>query len=501
MEIITPRDNRVNPSISLKNIIKYDEFYLQKEDTIYKIIIGKFEQNILLKCKKYELLLNHNDFFQLAHIKLDSLEDFCKLLIDSFDQNKIKIEDIGSESMKLKIKIKNNNNIIEKELTLSHKPDYKDLFINEINNNYYYFEEKLKNCRNEIIQLKNEIDTIKRNKNNHSSNPKNIQFLYDFPQNSFSNPDYSLDNTFTVFKDINNLLCLVCSNQYKSIISYNLINNKMIKEIKNAHNDYITNIRHYLDSIKNRDLILSISSYDNYLKIWNFSNFENLFNIKAYTVGVIYSACFLSYKNNNYIICGNANYLEKYLENDPIKIFNFDNKEKIMKLNNSNNKTFFIDTYDENGKIYIVTGNENYAKSYDFELNELYKTYSDKNNKNDHISIVIVNNEGIIKLIDSCSDGNIRIWNFHSGDFLKKIFISKLKLFGICLYSNDYLLVGCEDNKIKIIELEKSEICHELTGHKEGVTTIKSIIHPEYGNYLCSQGLGNDGIKIWIEKK
>ena len=509
MENVTPRNNQPDPNISLKKLIKYDEIYLQKEDTIYKIIIGKFEQNILLECKKYVLFLNNDDLSSLLHIELYSLEDCFQFLINSFDKKAIILEDINRERIKLKLKIKyNNNEKKEAELILSYRNNYKDLFINEINNNYYEIEEKIKICKNEIIQLKNEINTLKRNNNNKNSiknnknnyyNPKNLQYLHDLPLKSFSAPEYSLNNTFTVFKDMNKILCLVCSKEDKSLISYDLFNNKIIKEIRNAHNKYITNIRHFLDSINKRDLILSLSSDDNYLKVWNHSTFEKLLDIKAYRKGILYSACFLSYNNNIFIISGNVSYFEF----EPIKIFSFDLQDKNKKIKNSNDKTFFISTYNENGKTYILTGNALDAKSYDFDLNELYQKYSDqnKNKQNDNVSIVIINNEGIIKLIDSSSDGNIRIWNFHSGDFLKKIFVSKQKLFEICIYNNDYLLVGCEDNKIKIIELKKSEIIHELIGHKDDVITIKSIIHPAYGNCFFSQGLKNDGIKLWIEKK
>ena len=59
----------------------------------------------------------------------------------------------------------------------------------------------------------------------------------------------------------------------------------MIKQIKNAHNEYITNIRHFLDSINKRDLILSISSDNNYLKVWNVCNLEKIYDIKAYKKG------------------------------------------------------------------------------------------------------------------------------------------------------------------------------------------------------------------------
>ena len=48
-----------------------------------------------------------------------------------------------------------------------------------------------------------------------------------------------------------------------------------------------------------------------------------------------------------------------------------------------------------------------------------------------HCCIIIYkgDNDNIVKLIESSCDGNIRIWNFHSGELLKKLEIFKNKNF------------------------------------------------------------------------
>ena len=79
-----------------------------------------------------------------------------------------------------------------------------------------------------------------------------------------------------------------------------------ITEIKNAHNNVTTNFRHYLDVINKRDLILSISAYENNIKLWNINNFECLLNLQNINKGgCLYSACFLNDNNQNYIITSN----------------------------------------------------------------------------------------------------------------------------------------------------------------------------------------------------
>ena len=97
-------------------------------------------------------------------------------------------------------------------------------------------------------------------------------------------------------------------------------------------------------------------------------------------------------------------------------------QNKIKEINDSNFTTFFIDSFYDNkySKNYIITSNNGYIKSYDFNKNELYRKYCDNDNRG-HFCIIINNDKKIIKLIESVCDGNIRIWNFHSGVLLKKI--------------------------------------------------------------------------------
>ena len=103
-------------------------------------------------------------------------------------------------------------------------------------------------------------------------------------------------------------------------------------------------------------------------------------------------------------------------------------------------------------------------------------------------------------MIVLCDDGNVRIWNFHSGELLKKIIVTNIfdPFRGNCLWNNKYLLCGCNDNTIKLIELEKGIVINSLKGHKNQVITIKKIIYPSYGECLISQGGKDDQIKMWI---
>jgi WD40 repeat protein len=65
--------------------------------------------------------------------------------------------------------------------------------------------------------------------------------------------------------------------------------------------------------------------------------------------------------------------------------------------------------------------------------------------------------EELIKLIENCKDGNIRIWNFHTGLLMKKIKVNNI-LKDACLWNNTYLFVGCGNSIITLLSLKKGII-------------------------------------------
>lgn len=239
---------------------------------------------------------------------------------------------------------------------------------------------------------------------------------------------------------------------------------------------------------------MSISNEDNNIKIWNVDNWQCMLDISEVNKkGLLYSACFMKFNYHTYIISSNYNEVET---SENIKIFDF-NGYKIQEINDSNEITFLIDNYYDNilQRNYIITGNLNYIKSYDYNNNRIYHKYFDNNNGY-HFSIKIYE-ENIIKLIESCEDGKIRIWHFHSGSLLHKIKITDDNLNGICLWNDYYVFVGCDDNTIKLIDLRNELVVKELYGHNREVLTITKINHPIYGECIISQGYERDQIKIW----
>ena len=338
---------------------------------------------------------------------------------------------------------------------------------------------------------------LKKDDNSQYDNKKNINnisLLKDLVNDSYT--CNVLDNTFIVIKSIDDILLLIYPNR-NSIISHNILNNKKLIEIKSAHNNYISNFRHYLDEINRRDLILSISSSDNTIKLWNIYDWNCLLDIKKINNnGWLYSACFLNNNNQIYIVISHFNI---YSDIEPIKIYDYKgNKIKIIK--DSNECTYFVDIFYDIKllKNYILTGNEGCIRSYDYNNSELYHKYSDNNNFDVHYSITINKYEENINLIESCSDGNIRIWDFHLVLLLNKIKVNNFSLYGICLWDKNYLFVGSEDKTIKLIDIMNKKIIKSLKGHHYLVSTLKKVIHPLFGECLISQEFNI--IKIWTIK-
>ena len=465
------------------HIYQNQEFILTKEQNLFKVKVENRINEILIKCQDYEINLTNLDFPK-SKLYFSEIKEIYEFLVDLFKKIKVEIKElIINEIMKLKLNLKEDN---EKdiEIILINKNKCKKINKNNLDKNYNEIKNNRKRLNDEIIKM--------------NINPEDIQVLTTLVNNSYCYDN--LDNTFTSFKSIDDILYLIYSNEIMSIIFYNLVTYQKINEIKKAHNKFISNFRYYLDRYNKRDLIMSISSIENNIKIWNVQNCECLCQINnIYNNGVIYSACFLCDNNEIYIVT--TNYNEKYSSN-PIKIFDL-KKNEIKELVSSNYKTYFIDSYydNESKKNYIVSGNLGFIKCYDYYLNKEYRKYyeSNKYDYSYHCSLIIKKYETITKIIESTSNGIINIWNFHSGQLLNKINVCDDRLYSICLWSNEYLFVGCENNSIILINLENGRIINNhFIAHSEKVLTLKKILHPKYGECLISQGFGKDNIKLWI---
>lgn len=484
------KDESLNQSFLIQEL-EFQEYFLLNNNTIYKLEITKRKNEIIINYKKYSISFNNTEFEEITRLRCESIDIAYAHIINLFDEGKVKIKNINKKEM---ILILDKDKI---ELILAYSESNKNNnLINKLFDNYNELKNEIDILKEEI--KKNKIDNNENFQIFNEFNPFEIQHPINLTYNSYAHD--VLDNTFTVFQSIEKLVYLIYTNDSSSIIAHNLNNDKIIKKIKNAHEEYISNLRHYLDRINNKDIIMSISCKNCNLKLWNAYNWECLVNIEGiYKSGELDSACFLLENGVNYIATCNDE--EDTSKSENIKVYDFLGN-KIKEIDNSNDVTFFIDSYHDEKLFsnYIITSNDGFIKSYIFSRNKLYKKYCDKD-KRGHFSFLINNEKGIVKIIESICDGNIRIWDFHKGILLKRIKVSDLRIYGICLWNDYYLFAGCEDKKIKFIDLNNGRIMNELTGHSKDVLTIKIINHPKYGKCLISQGWEDDQIKLWTNSK
>ena len=219
--------------------IDYQKYYLIKGNIVYKIIIGKTNDSLFIKYKKYIIQFNQKEFTALTAMELNSIDDSYNFIINIFDENKAKIQNITiKKNVKLIIEI--NGNDIEIELLYN--------FQNNL------IPDKIETIKKELNELKEENKKLKKEIKNLKEMLKkkdNIVDLLDWGEipndNTYSYANDKTNNSFIVFKNIKENLYLIYSNMDKSIICFDLMNFKTIKEIKNYHNEYITYFNHYLD--------------------------------------------------------------------------------------------------------------------------------------------------------------------------------------------------------------------------------------------------------------
>ena len=290
---------------------------------------------------------------------------------------------------------------------------------------------------------------------------------------------------------------LVYSTKSKSIECFDIVKNKFINSVFNAHSSMILIIRHYCPNYLNKDLILSSSNIPDYtIKIWNIENWTFILNInKIYEKGNMLAIClhFDEYQKESYIFtssdCGNIKMWDK--DGQYIKTIN----------KTENNETYFLDTYYDGDefKYFLISGEMRCVKSYELNTHQLFRTYIDYNSSAEHLSAFVYKNMDITELVECEFYGFVRIWNFHSGNLIRKIEICKrIPLVSMCLWNKEFLLISCVDGTIKLVDFKNYSFIKSFSGHNNEVCTIKKIIHPNYGECLISQGIANDQIKMWI---
>ena len=483
--------------IENKEILNKNEFKLMKDNINYNIILTKTNDSIIVECSSYIKIFKFGKLSNLIKHNLNSLEDEFNFLYNLFINKNIEIKDILKDTcIILILKLdKNNNNNNNQQINiciyLIKDKLNKDYIINELYNKNIKLEKEIKQLKNNILEME-KLTNKTENKNNFSDS---INLVPIIKTSSYTrNPK---DNTFIIFNSKDSILYLIFGTEKRSIISYNVNDNKKMIEIKKAHDDDIIEFNYCYDKTNNREIIMSLSPL-NFLKIWDLKNWECILVLtKINKIGLLSCSCFLNIKDDIYIVTSNSNY---GVGTEKIKIYNLKG-EIVKQINNSNESTLFTSTYYDEGlsATYIIASNKDYIKAYDYDNNKLYHKYYEKNNGH-HFTVIVNKIEGLVRLIEPCSsDGFIRIWNFHHGNLLCKISTNE-KICSLCLWNNKYLFSGTIDGKIILIDLINQVVVKTIDkAHKNWVNCIKKFKNNKYGECLVTQGF-DEQIQIYSNK-
>lgn len=95
----------------------------------------------------------------------------------------------------------------------------------------------------------------------------------------------------------------------------------------------------------------------------------------------------------------------------------------------------------------------------------------------------------------------IRLWNFHTGELLKILRINFCEIYCLCLWDKDRIFIGGGDGKIKLVDLKLNAMLNEYKRkHNDSILTIKTIVHPKFGECFISFSR-DETISLWEIKK
>ena len=276
----------------------------------------------------------------------------------------------------------------------------------------------------------------------------------------------------------------------KSIIFYDINNNKEIKKLNNAHEQEIYIIKHY--PYDKYDIILS-SSHNNDIKIWNFNECLNILAIsKIYDESSnpdVVSSCLILDENNFNIFCtGFCQY---------IKVFN--SKGEFNKNIGSKTWRRYIDSSEiEEKKYLLVGGMEKGIQVYNYpELTEYYTFLEGSYDSNFHNCAKIIKINDIYNLIDSGCFNSIKIWDFFNKKLITKINSNNNDILGgFTIINNRYLLIGSSDKTIKEFDIEKKIMIKDIKKHSNWVIGIKPVKDKNGNIFFVSYGDDNN-IYLW----
>ena len=501
-DIEKEKENNLDKNIkSLENLSKVFQSSIKELNEIF----DKINEN------KEEIKLNIQKTFTKIRNELNKREDQLLDKVDKHFQKKYFIEDL--DILKEKDKLPNKIKIyIEKGKAAKNEWNNNKSFlinaciniekminnINKINQNMNKYKQNNKVMKfyseaDKIIKLINKFGSISSNGNEINQQEINVN-IDNFDPGKIKNikklaglcgygNSYVYDAIcFFISRENEYVLGYIDANsEYKSIIFYDVNNNKDIKKIKEAHNKRMHSIKYYYYSLY--DIILSVS-YNDDLKIWNYNECLNILTISTIfnESNGVYSACIIFDENISHIFCvGEYNYIKVY-----------DSTGNFYKnIGNNNEYRRYIDICELNEKRYIISGGTKGITVFNYpELTE-YFCFVENNDSSYHNYAKIIKINETYTLIDVGGFNSIKLW-----DFVKKTLIANIKekissgLDGFTTINNKYLIIGCRDNSIKEFDLESRILIKSFDKqHSDMALGVKPIKNENGKTFLISYGM------------
>lgn len=269
-----------------------------------------------------------------------------------------------------------------------------------------------------------------------------------------------------------------------SIEIFNL-NSKTIHTTLKGHTKPIWSLKRYTDNLIN---VLISSSSDKTIRVFNV-NSENFECISVITTSheseLLYS--FTIYRNiNTYIVTSSWG-------DNVLKFYGLDSKNYGEMKTKKGGNVYFLDIWcDMNtNKYYLINANSN-----DVQLIDIITKQSKVFQKGlEHHSALIIEDEKVTYLLEGYSEG-LNLWDIKLN--LLIYVISMTQVCGLVRWDREYVLAcDWENGSIKVLDLKSGKIVKEFSeGHKNYLSTILKIYHPEKGDCLVSGGWENK-ILLW----
>ena len=317
-------------------------------------------------------------------------------------------------------------------------------------------------------------------------NPQNLSCVKEITNNFYNGSNYMIDNIcFFISRNDEYVLGYIDNNSGgKSIIFYDVNNNKEIKKINNAHGNSIYIIKYY--DYSKYDMILSTSS-NNDIKIWNYNECLNILTISSifYYSNYYYpasSSCIIFDKNSFNIFCVTASCP------DYIKLYDFKGNLN-NNIGNNNEYRYYIDSCELDEKKYLIVGGNKGVQVFNYPDLSQYYCFIEGNDSQSHYHAKIVETNKGYNLIDVGSFNAIKIW-----DFINKNLISKINsdtnnnLQGFVIINSKYLFIGSGDKGIKEFDIQNKAHVQNTNKHTSTVVGLKPIKDKNNKTYIVSYG-------------